>query len=92
MKRLNYIILLCAFGFAACKKNIDLYPTSNLNTGTYYSNLEEVKAADRERQNLLEQDGMVVLRCTNDKIINKQEEVIAYIEGFLNQRNEFKGK
>ena len=55
-------------------------------------NLEEVKAADRERQNLLEQDGMVVLRCTNDKIINKQEEVIAYIEGFLNQRNEFKGK
>lgn len=24
---------------------IDLYPQSNLNTGTYYSNLDEVKAA-----------------------------------------------
>jgi hypothetical protein len=29
----------------ACKKVTDLYPQSNLNTGTYYSNLDEVKAA-----------------------------------------------
>ncbi len=28
----------------ACKKTIDLYPESNLNTGTYYSNLTELTA------------------------------------------------
>lgn len=27
-----------------CKKTIDLYPQSNLNTGTYYTNTEEVRA------------------------------------------------
>jgi hypothetical protein len=46
MKRYHYyIILLCCMASTACKKVIDLYPQSNLNTGTYYSNLEEVKAA-----------------------------------------------
>jgi hypothetical protein len=45
MKRLHYIILIGCFGLFSCKKVIDLYPQSNLNTGTYYSNLEEVKAA-----------------------------------------------
>ncbi len=46
MKRINYLLLLfCCAGSFACKKTIDLYPQSNLNTGTYYSNLEEVKAA-----------------------------------------------
>lgn len=45
MKLSIYILLIGAVGFASCKKNIDLYPQSNLNTGTYYSNLDEVKAA-----------------------------------------------
>lgn len=46
MKRYHYyIILLCCIASTACNKVIDLYPQSNLNTGTYYSNLDEVKAA-----------------------------------------------
>lgn len=45
MKNIKYIVLFCCLGFLSCKKTIDLYPLSNLNTGTYYSNLEEVKAA-----------------------------------------------
>jgi hypothetical protein len=31
--------------FFSCKKTIDIYPQSNLNTATYYSNLDEVKSA-----------------------------------------------
>ncbi|SJZ88286.1 RagB/SusD family nutrient uptake outer membrane protein [Sediminibacterium ginsengisoli] len=46
MKRYHqYIILLFCIAMTACNKVIDLYPQSNLNTGTYYSNLEEVRAA-----------------------------------------------
>jgi hypothetical protein len=46
MKRYHfYIILLCCIASTACNKVIDLYPQSNLNTGTYYSNLDEVRAA-----------------------------------------------
>lgn len=44
MKRLLYSSLLGCVMFASCKKLIDQYPVSNLNTGTYYSNLEELKA------------------------------------------------
>lgn len=44
MKLLHYIIFIGCAGLFSCKKNIDLYPQSNLNTGTYYSNYEEVKA------------------------------------------------
>jgi hypothetical protein len=45
MKLRNAIILIFCTGLGACKKTIDLYPQSNLNTGTYYSNYQEVKAA-----------------------------------------------
>ncbi len=45
MKLIHYLLLFCCFGLFACHKTIDLYPQSNLNTGTYYSNYEEVKAA-----------------------------------------------
>lgn len=45
MKLIHYILLFSCAGLFACKKIIDLYPQSNLNTGTYYSNLGEVKAA-----------------------------------------------
>jgi hypothetical protein len=45
MKIKNYILLASLLGTFACKKVTDLYPESNLNTVTYYSNLQEVKAA-----------------------------------------------
>jgi starch-binding outer membrane protein, SusD/RagB family len=46
MKRIQYIIMLaCCLGLFSCRKVIDLYPQSNLSTGTYYSNYDEVKAA-----------------------------------------------
>lgn len=44
MKKFPIIILLFFFGLSACKKVIDLYPESNLNTGTFYSNNAEVLA------------------------------------------------
>ncbi|HEV7783556.1 MAG TPA: RagB/SusD family nutrient uptake outer membrane protein [Chitinophagaceae bacterium] len=44
MKYISPVILLCCIVLSSCKKTIDLYPESNLNTGTYYSNYEEVKA------------------------------------------------
>src|SRR5829696_8982609 len=45
MKLTSYIFLLFAISLVACKKNIDLYPESNLNTETYYSTYDEVKSA-----------------------------------------------
>lgn len=45
MKRIQYIILLGCVGLFSCKKVIDVYPQSNLSTGTYYSNFDEMKAA-----------------------------------------------
>ena len=45
MKRIHFLLLFCCLGLFSCHKQIDLYPESNLNTGTYYSNYEEVKAA-----------------------------------------------
>ncbi|TDH28631.1 RagB/SusD family nutrient uptake outer membrane protein [Segetibacter sp. 3557_3] len=44
MKRILYIPVLAAMLFAGCKKTIDLYPQSNLNTGTFYSNVTEIRA------------------------------------------------
>ena len=45
MKYLPYKILILCFGLFSCNKVIDIYPTSNLNTGTYYSTIPEVQAA-----------------------------------------------
>lgn len=44
MKLKQYIILLCCGGLFSCEKIIDLNSESNLNTGTFYSNLAEVKS------------------------------------------------
>jgi hypothetical protein len=44
MKYIKYTIIIICLGLFACEKVIDLYPQSNLNTGTYYSNLTELKA------------------------------------------------
>ncbi len=45
MKAIIYIILLSGIALIGCKKTIDLYPQSNLNTATYYSNASEVSTA-----------------------------------------------
>ena len=45
MKTYKYIIFASFIAFAGCNKIIDLYPESNLNTGTYYSNYNEVNTA-----------------------------------------------
>jgi hypothetical protein len=44
MRLKHYVALIFCTTLLACKKIINLYPESNLNTGTYYSNLEEMKA------------------------------------------------
>jgi starch-binding outer membrane protein, SusD/RagB family len=44
MKYALFFLLVAGFTVTSCKKVIDLYPVSNLNTGTYYKNAEEVKA------------------------------------------------
>ncbi len=44
MKSKYFIAIIAAGLLVSCKKTIDLYPISNLNTGTFYSNLDEVKA------------------------------------------------
>lgn len=45
MKTLQYIFIVLAVVAASCKKVIDVPPQSNINSITYYSNLEEIKAA-----------------------------------------------
>jgi hypothetical protein len=45
MKKIFFLILIAGAGFTSCHKTIDLYPESNLNTGTYYSNYDEVRSA-----------------------------------------------
>ncbi len=42
--------------------------------------LKSVKESDQARQILLEQDGLSVLRFTNEQVLYKLEEVIAAIE------------
>ena len=44
MKYIPYLIISSLLAFSSCKKVIDIYPESNLNTGTYYSNYEEMLA------------------------------------------------
>lgn len=43
MKYVQYIIIVFCLALCSCKKVIDLYPESNLNTGTFYSNYAEVQ-------------------------------------------------
>src|ERR1700759_2008026 len=44
MKYIQLIVISFCIALSACKKTIDLFPQSNLNTGTYYSNYAEVKS------------------------------------------------
>jgi starch-binding outer membrane protein, SusD/RagB family len=45
MKTIHYICMICVVACLSCKQIIDVPPQSNLSTATYYSNLEEIKAA-----------------------------------------------
>jgi len=44
MKNISYIIAFLLLSLYSCSDVIDLYPTSNLNTGTYYSTVDEIQA------------------------------------------------
>lgn len=44
MKKIFYTGLMGCMLLAACNKTIDLYPESNLNTGTYFTNYAEYQA------------------------------------------------
>lgn len=43
MKHIKTLMLLVGLGLTSCNDVIDLYPQSNLNTGTYYTTVEEVR-------------------------------------------------
>ncbi len=45
MKTFKYIILFSLIGLSSCNQIIDLYPQSNLNASTFYSNQAEVSSA-----------------------------------------------
>jgi cyclase len=45
--------------------------------------IEEAKAKDKQRQQLLETDGLDFLRFTNGEVINKLDKVIEAIEVFV---------
>lgn len=45
MKSFKYIILISLVGLSSCNNIIDLYPQSNLNASTFYSNQTEVSSA-----------------------------------------------
>lgn len=44
MKYINYLIIIFCLALSSCKKVINLFPESNLNTGTYYTNFSELSA------------------------------------------------
>ncbi len=54
--------------------------------------LEEIKKLDKQRQELLEQDNLQILRITNEEIIGALEKVIEKIEKFIRDKNEGKFK
>jgi starch-binding outer membrane protein, SusD/RagB family len=68
----TYLIVIAAIFLFSCEKIIDLYPVSNLNTGTFYSNLAEMQAgmtgAYRGMQApLLDEWALTELRSDNSK-------------------------
>lgn len=50
--------------------------------------LEEVQKNDKERQLLLEKDGLLVIRFSNDELIFKYEDVIRSIEEIILKRKD----
>ncbi len=43
MRHIKYSILLICIGSISCKKVIDLYPESNLNSASYYTSAQEIQ-------------------------------------------------
>ena len=70
MKRSFYILLACMFSLASCKKNIELYPLSNVTTATFYKNTTDIQTAligcyNGLQKPLLEEWKMSELRSDN---------------------------
>ena len=70
MKAIRYMLLLLCVSFVGCNKLIDLYPQSNLNATTYYSNTTEVSSAltgcySGMQKTLLQEWTMTELRSDN---------------------------
>lgn len=70
MKRSFYILLFCMISLASCKKNIELYPLSNVTTATFYKNTTDIQTAligcyNGLQKPLLEEWKMSELRSDN---------------------------
>jgi very-short-patch-repair endonuclease len=61
------------------------YYCHTLNLGSIHE-IEEIKKHDKERQEWLEQEGLTVLRFTNNEIKLQPEEVIQKIEKHLQSK------
>ncbi|MFT3981345.1 MAG: RagB/SusD family nutrient uptake outer membrane protein [Ferruginibacter sp.] len=73
MKKLQYLFIFVCAGFVSCSKVIDVDPLSNINTATYYSNVDEVKTAligcyNGMQKSLLNEWQFTELRSDNSKM------------------------
>ncbi len=70
MKSFISVLLVCMFFLASCKKNIELYPLSNVTTATFYKNSTDIQTAligcyNGMQKPLLEEWKMSELRSDN---------------------------
>ena len=70
MKSFISVLLACMFFLASCKKNIELYPLSNVTTATFYKNSTDIQTAligcyNGMQKPLLEEWKMSELRSDN---------------------------
>src|ERR1044072_6917703 len=77
MKAIRYILLLSCTWLVACKKTIDLYPQSNLNAGTFYSNLDEMKSALTGIYNGLQKPLLYEWQFTELRSDNSKQDVVS---------------
>jgi very-short-patch-repair endonuclease len=54
----------------------------------YIHHLEEIRINDEQRQNFLKNDGLTVLRFSNEEILKEQPRVIEKIAGYLKAKNQ----
>jgi len=70
MKRHLFTLIICIILFASCKKNIEIYPLSNVTTATFYKNTTDIQTAligcyNGLQKPLLEEWKMSELRSDN---------------------------
>jgi hypothetical protein len=70
MKRHLFSLIICTILFASCKKNIEIYPLSNVTTATFYKNTTDIQTAligcyNGLQKPLLEEWKMSELRSDN---------------------------